>query len=163
LIKLAKILVLNPKECSGCRTCEVVCSLVHVGTCNPARSGINIWEKDSIDVPIFCLQCEEPRAYCQDICPLNAISRNQDTGALIIDKSKCTGCSLCVGACPYKAISIDPVQKVAVKCDLCKGDAACVRFCPEGALEYIEPDEARKKTTRQIMGIVSLSNKEVSR
>ncbi len=36
--------------CTGCRECEVVCSLYHFGECNPERSAIRVVrsEKDGL-------------------------------------------------------------------------------------------------------------------
>jgi Fe-S-cluster-containing hydrogenase component 2 len=31
---------------------------------------------------------------------------------------------------------MDPATQTAAKCDLCKGEPACARFCPSKALEY---------------------------
>lgn len=47
----------------------------------------------------------------------------------------CTGCSLCVRACPYAAIEI--VNKKAVVLDNCTLCGACVKVCPVNALEIV--------------------------
>jgi len=41
---------------------------------------------------------------CIDICPVNAISLQED-GIAIIDKNTCTNCRICVEKCPVNAIS----------------------------------------------------------
>jgi Fe-S-cluster-containing hydrogenase component 2 len=43
-------------------------------------------------------------------------------------------------ACPFGAISVDPLNHEVVKCDLCLGDPACSKFCPTGAIEYVPAD-----------------------
>jgi anaerobic carbon-monoxide dehydrogenase iron sulfur subunit len=35
-----------------------------------------------------------------------------------------------------------------VKCDLCDGQPTCVRFCPTGALTYVEASTANLKKRR---------------
>jgi len=76
-------------------------------------------------------------------CPLNIIKREK-TGAIVVDEEKCVGCGLCVQSCPYGAITVDPLTKCALKCDLCNGDPECVKHCPGGALSYLDVDKAVK-------------------
>ena len=65
---------------------------------------------------------------------------------IYIDTEKCTGCQLCVKACPYGAIRCQDGQ--AQKCELCGGEPECVRFCAPGALRY-EPEGAWSPAARQ--------------
>ena len=50
---LMGILVIAPEKCSNCRSCELVCSLVHEGEFNPARSRVRVttWERDAAPFP----------------------------------------------------------------------------------------------------------------
>jgi Fe-S-cluster-containing dehydrogenase component len=64
------------------------------------------------------------------------------TGAVKADFEKCTGCGICVHVCPYGAASRDPETHKALICDLCDGDPECAKICPEGALLYLDPDDA---------------------
>ena len=57
------------------------------------------------------------------------------------------GCSYCIGACPYQVRYLNPVTKVADKCDFCaesrlaKGfPPICVSACPEHALIFGRED-----------------------
>jgi len=50
-------------------------------------------------------------------------------------KTRCTGCGLCVEACQYKALEIDPKDNVAkVNAALCKGCGLCAATCRCGAI-----------------------------
>jgi Fe-S-cluster-containing hydrogenase component 2 len=72
-----------------------------------------------------------------NVCPADAIYVDDSTGAKIINYNKCIGCKMCMIACPFGAISVDPLAQQLMKCDLCSGEPACVTFCPTGAIEYI--------------------------
>lgn len=54
----------------------------------------------------------------------------------VIDSDRCSGCRVCVLACPYKAISFDAEKEVSVVNDvLCQGCGTCVSACPSGAIK----------------------------
>ncbi len=88
-------------------------------------------------MPLVCLQCAE--ASCVKVCPVQALRRNLDTGAIEVKKDRCIGCRLCTIVCPFGNIVIDQVEDLdkSIKCDLCGGSPACAAFCPSQALEYL--------------------------
>jgi heterodisulfide reductase subunit A-like polyferredoxin/ferredoxin len=52
----------------------------------------------------------------------------------VIDENVCCGCKICIGLCPYTAISFDEEKKVSVVNEaLCKGCGTCVAACTTGA------------------------------
>jgi heterodisulfide reductase subunit A len=51
-----------------------------------------------------------------------------------IDEELCAGCQMCVGLCPFTAITYDQEKGISVINDaLCKGCGTCVSACPCGA------------------------------
>ena len=56
--------------------------------------------------------------------------------SLQVAPEDCTGCGLCVEACPFGAVFYSPDKSLVLKCDLCGGMPQCVRFCRTGALLY---------------------------
>ena len=84
--------------CSGCRRCEIACSLFHEGKIWPEASRIRIFMLvPGVEIPHLCFQCEDYP--CVKACSVRALSVNSQIGAVKVDVSKCTGCGLCVEAC----------------------------------------------------------------
>ena len=92
-----KMLHVIPGRCIGCRTCEVACAFRHANAGIPGRSRVQVRTvgKD-VYVPILCLQCDE--AACVKACPVFALWRNADTGAIDVQSDRCVRCNACVPA-----------------------------------------------------------------
>lgn len=131
------ILSLDPEKCTGCKLCEIACSLKNERVCNPSASRIHIvkWMRSGVYIPMVCQQCDSP--VCETVCPMAAIKRDDETGALLIDYDKCVGCRMCVVFCPFGGIGIDVKRGKIIKCELCEGDPVCVKFCTPEALQYV--------------------------
>ncbi len=131
---MEKIYTIIPGNCTGCRTCELACAMVKGEDGNLGQSRIQIYPTGPDRyMQMNCLHCAE--AACAKVCPTDALVRNEETGAIELDEQRCIGCGLCEAACPFGHIRFDHVLKVPLKCDLCGGEPACVRFCPHNALE----------------------------
>ncbi len=53
-----------------------------------------------------------------------------------INEDVCSGCKICIGLCPYKAITFDKDKKIAMVNDvLCRGCGVCAAACPSQAAE----------------------------
>jgi anaerobic carbon-monoxide dehydrogenase iron sulfur subunit len=127
--------IVEPTLCTGCRTCELACAFSHAKNLKQGRSRIYplAHAKDKY-VPVTCLQCDD--AACVKSCFFKALRRNEETGAIELDMNRCVKCMACVAACPFGCALVDEMHGEIVKCDLCKGDPACARFCPTKALRY---------------------------
>lgn len=139
-MKLNKILATDANKCNGCLSCAAVCSMVHTGMTSLVLSRVQVVSDESrgIHVPMMCRHCED--APCVAVCPTSAMSRSV-SGAVVLDDSRCIGCRTCAEACPFGAIGIDPNTIRVFKCDLCRGDPACVRFCRPQAIAFVAPDK----------------------
>lgn len=118
-------------KCSGCRRCEIACSLKHEGEIWPEASRIRVFMLiPGLEVPHLCVQC--PDYPCVEACPTNALSVNKETSAVEVDKEKCIACGKCIDACPGKIPHMHPTKKHIIICNLCDGDPECVKACQEG-------------------------------
>src|SRR4030042_4724229 len=62
-----KVLIFDGEKCTGCRVCELVCSMARTGEYNPQKSCIKVLKNNELDVSIpvigadcdFCGKCTE--------------------------------------------------------------------------------------------------------
>ncbi len=157
---MEKVLMINYQKCTGCRLCELVCSVMHDGVSNPARSRIKVmkWESEGLYVPMSCQQCED--APCMNVCPVKALSRDEDLGFVTVDYDVCIGCRSCVAVCPFGAMNYNVIDKKVFKCDLCGGDPQCVRFCEVKAVEYVDADRVSNYKKKDAAERLSAAQKE---
>ena len=139
---MRNIILIHADRCVGCRNCMFACSLAHEGLFSFAESRITpVWlEEIAMHIPTLCVQCLDPP--CVEICPVEAITRDEETGAMILDPELCIGCKQCLAVCPFGGISMDPESERISICDLCGGEPECVRHCLYGALEWVSLSDA---------------------
>jgi len=133
-----KRILVHTDVCSGCRACEIACVAHHEGQFGVATARIRVTkiERRGIDYPHVCRMCR--RAPCLAACPTDALYRDASTGAILLRSADCIGCADCVDACPFGMASLHPQTGLALICDLCGGDPACVKRCATGAILYEE-------------------------
>jgi carbon-monoxide dehydrogenase iron sulfur subunit len=146
---MQKVILVDQDKCTGCRLCEMVCSVKHEGVSNPSRARISIvkWFQEGFFMPMVCQQCME--APCVAVCPKDALSRDEELGTVKLDYDLCIGCKMCVTACPFGGMGIDTATNRVIKCDLCDGDPQCVRFCFPGALQFVEANAVNLRKKRE--------------
>lgn len=141
-----KQLRVQSEVCVGCRSCEVACILAHSQSKNlmavisesehPQRR-IVVKVDRGANVPTLCHHCSDMP--CVHACRIGAMYRDEATGFIQVT-DKCTGCWLCIKACPHGAITKGSKRKI-VKCDRCREldyNPACVSACPTIALQWFE-------------------------
>jgi len=161
-----KVFVIDIKKCNGCHSCQIVCKDEHVGNdwtpiAKPQPDTGQFWMKLTQRVrgtvpkvkvayrPHLCMHCDN--APCKEACPVEDAVLQRDDGLVIIDGDKCSGCKLCVDACPYDVIYFNEDLNIAQKCTGCAHllddvweEPRCADACPTEALRLMDEDEARE-------------------
>ncbi len=151
---------IDDEACWGCRTCEVACMqeftlqggvrLIKMEEEGPAM-------KDGKPYFLFrmnlCRHCDDPP--CMKACGDSAIYKRGDS-IVVMDYDKCTGCRLCIDACPYGSIDFDETAGTAKKCNLCHGrvDGGLIPACADNVclahcIHFGEPGEITGKIEKQ--------------
>ena len=137
-MKKVKVIKIDADKCTGCRSCEIICSAFHAvpkySIVNPARARIQVfWDRlKGIYVPVRAGE------YTQAQC----IGRSIYT----IDGKEYSECSFCGASCPSRELFKEPDSGLPLKCDMCENEPPlsepmCVQWCIAGALTYEEREE----------------------
>lgn len=141
------VIAVDHSGCTGCRTCEMICSLYHFGRCSPSKSAIQVIRRERggliFSFPLVCRQCDP--APCIESCPVEALIRDNG-GHIALNQDECTLCGLCTEACPLGCIDVDPEEVELVHCDLCEGEPQCVPACHAGCLKLVNRDTRDEKS-----------------
>ena len=124
---MLKKLVADSAKCTGCGTCEKVCSKAYYKVEDKEKSAIRITQGEDGGFTVsVCDQC----GVCKEMCSAMALSLT-DSGVVRLDKKKCVGCLICVGECLRDYMRYHNDLPTPFKCIAC---GLCARACPSGAL-----------------------------
>ena len=142
------------EKCLGCNNCNIACMIAHdksmtdfytvdlESRINESRNHI-LMSSEGKYMPLFCRHCDEPQ--CAISCISGAMKKDDKTGLVLYDETKCASCFMCVMNCPYGVLKPDRLtNKVVIKCDFCiddGGEPNCVKSCPTNAIYVVEVDE----------------------
>lgn len=139
------------------------------GSVSESNTGIFEYNVDKRFLSISCNHCEEPA--CIKACPMGIITKDSETGLVLVDNSTCISCGRCQGACPwgapqfydskYKEYAIDnPARPKMTKCTGCLDRIkeglrpACVAACWNRALDFGPIEELKAKYPSALESIV---------
>ncbi len=138
-------------RCTGCGTCQVACKDWHDLPAGPENWMRVLYTERGKFPDVFvsylispCYQCLDP--VCVPACPVDAISKREEDGVVVVDSQACLGneeCDVkCLKACPYDAPQFGPEPGSKMrKCNFCldrwieKKLPVCVEACPTRALD----------------------------
>jgi len=151
-----EVMLVDIDRCVRCYACEIACKQEHDLPVGPRWTRVMTVEPRQVNEELCtdfvfttCVQCDDP--LCAHICPVDAITKRDD-GIVVIDEAKCNGCGLCVHACPFGAIHINPDKNIAWKGFFCLDrvdqglEPSCVQHCAGGSLQYVTPEELLELT-----------------
>ncbi|RLC29983.1 MAG: 4Fe-4S dicluster domain-containing protein [Deltaproteobacteria bacterium] len=156
--KIYEYIAVDYTKCTGCRTCEAICSAFNnpisvdgrmvAGPGNPALSNIFVHSfNPDVSVPAVCARCTDTP--CVNACPVDqdpttgyrAIFQDTNYGTITNDPDRCISCGNCVDACREGSVGIlaqhPETDRPMRMCTLCDGDLQCVSNCPYEALSLI--------------------------
>lgn len=162
-----KTFLMDVEKCTGCMLCTIACKDEHVDSSyapwakpqpDTGQFWINILAKERGRIPrvrmsylpVHCQNCAN--APCIPVCPEAAI-KTRDDGLVWIDPALCTGCDLCLPACPYDVIFKNDDLGIAQKCTGCAHrvdeglEPRCVDVCPHVAITFGEVENTGQLET----------------
>jgi len=126
-----KKLSADASRCTGCGTCEKVCSKAWHKAEDGEKSAIRVSADGQGGYAIAaCDQC----GACMNMCSRMALNRATN-GIVRLDRKNCVGCLVCVGECERGFMRYHDDLPVPFKCVAC---GLCAKACPAGALNIVE-------------------------
>lgn len=137
-MRTIKRIKVDADKCSGCGTCEVICSAFHAepkySIVNPARSRIRVFfdEENDFYVPVLASAYAEAECNGRNVYTINGKGYSE--------------CCFCGVSCSSRELFKDPDSGLPLKCDMCLQEPplpepSCVTWCPIDALTYEEREE----------------------
>lgn len=172
-------MLVDLRRCAGCYACVVACQMWNNEKPGVAWNHVELREWDDGEtahrsyLPHACMHCVD--APCVAACSTGASYARED-GIVVVDYDTCTGCGMCLEACPYGARTINTndawffdaespapyeaegIQRinVAEKCIFCyprvdQGlEPACVHTCPGRARTFGDLDDPESEVSQAI-------------
>lgn len=152
------VMLADITRCINCKACVVACRAEWGTPLGYSRDWVKEVEfvraDGSPQVMLFpgrCQHCDD--APCVEACPSGAAYKRDD-GVVLVDEEICSGCELCVPACPYEARWLNPATRTIGKCTFCQPridqglQPACVQTCVGGALKFGDANDPGSEIAR---------------
>lgn len=146
--KIEQEFFLDMQRCIGCKSCEVACAECET---NGQETMIHVQYVDrmnTIQTTVqVCMHCDNP--VCANVCPADAIIKDEFGVVHTANTAKCIGCANCVMACPFGVPRKQEQYDLMMKCNMCYDRTSvgekpmCATVCPSGALFYGTREEIK--------------------
>ena len=157
----------DPSRCIGCQSCVNACAECDTHRGTPMIHVDYLDRRNSVaSVPTVCMHCDDPT--CAEVCPADAIKKNEDGVVQSSLKPRCIACSNCVLACPFGLPKMMVEFEQMMKCDMCYDRTSagkrpmCATVCPSQALAYVPPDRMARERREKPVNVFHFGKQEVT-
>jgi tetrathionate reductase subunit B len=151
------VMLADTVRCINCKACVVACRAeweTPMGISRDWVKEVELVKNGQPKVMMFpgrCQHCDD--APCIESCPSGAAYKRED-GIVLQDDAICSGCELCVPACPYDARWLNPETNTISKCTYCQPrideglEPACVQTCVGRALIFGDMNDPESEVAK---------------
>ena len=157
----------DPSRCIGCRSCESACAECETHRGHPMIHVDYLDRSHTIaTVPMVCMHCDEPA--CAQVCPADAIKKDEDGIVHSSLKPRCIACSNCVLACPFGIPKMMTRLEQMMKCDMCYDRTSagkrpmCATVCPSQALAFVPPETIARERREKPANVFFFGQQKVT-
>ncbi len=163
----------NAANCIGCHSCAAACSEKNDLPPETPWRKVGVLEggvfPDAVrlNISMACNHCRTPA--CLRGCPTGAYTKDDATGAVVVNSDTCIGCKYCTFVCPYGAPVFNADKGSVSKCNFCidrqsEGlDPACVAACLGHALTFGPLGEMENGSRNSLRSIPGFPAPEITR
>jgi len=151
-------MVVDTRTCVGCNACVIGCMTENDVPAGHTRDWVfsettGMFPNLQMTVRSErCNHCED--APCVSVCPTGA-SHIGPGETVQVNPKRCSGCKVCIAACPYDARYIDPNSGAVDKCTFCMHriengvpTTSCQDICPTGSIVFGDLNDPNSEISR---------------